>query len=163
MTGDFKEADATERRRARMVHQTGVAVFLLILGAALAGVLGKGPLSHSSAQSADGALKADYLRFLRYQGPVDLRIQIAAAATTNGAVQLRLSQKFMDEVEIERIDPEPESSLAGPEFFTHTIRVETNASAQIRVRFAASHFGTLAYEIGLKDGPTVRLRHFAFP
>lgn len=163
MAGEIQESNPRERRRARIAHRIGVSIFFLILAAAVAGLLGKGPLSHASAQSHDGQLTVDYVRFIRYQGPVDMRIHIGAEATTTGAIELRLSNNFTDEVEIERIEPEPEFSAAGPKFVTHTIRVETNAATHVRVRFSADHFGRLAYEVGLRDGTALPLRHFAFP
>jgi hypothetical protein len=163
MANKIPETDSGERRRARLVHLVGVAFFVLVLLAALIGLVGKGPLSKVKGGSAATGLQIEYFRFIHYQGPVDLRIFVGAAAATNGMVRLQLSKAFVEEVEIERIDPEPEAATAGPTHFTYAIRIETNAPAEVRVRFASSHFGRLNFEVGLADGPRLKLQHFVFP
>ena len=152
-----------ERRITRIVHRAGVTVFVLILLAALAGLIGKGPLSKTVVASSDDTLRVEYSRFIHYQGPVDLKIDVGAASTSNGVIRLRLSKAFVDDVEIERIDPQPVAEAAGAEFFTYTIETETNAATEVRVHFVANHFGRLAFEVGLTDRASVSLRHFAFP
>jgi hypothetical protein len=152
-----------ERKRARITHRIGVTIFALILLAALAGLLGKGPLSKVRAATSDGGLSIDYFRFIHYQGPTDLKIHVKAEGATNGFIHLQVSNEFVNQTEIERIEPEPESTLAGEKFFTYHIRVETNAPVQVRIRFLAGHFGSLSYDLGLAGGPSARLRHFAFP
>jgi hypothetical protein len=163
MAVELQEANPRERKRAHTVHLIGVGVFVLILAAALAGLLGKGPLSSHSAQSGDGKLKVEYSRFIHYQEPVELRIHVASGAAVDGVIRLQLSNAFIDASEIDRIEPEPELSIAGTQFCTHTIRVETNSPAEVKVRFAASRFGRINYEVGLQDAPGVRLSHLVFP
>jgi hypothetical protein len=163
MGGEIEEADPQERRRTRIVHYIGAALFVLVLLSALAGLLGKGPLSKQMAGAPGDPLHVEYLRFIRYQGPVEIKIHIGPEATTNGFVQLQLSRAFVEKVEIERIDPEPEWQSAGADAFTYGIRVATNEPAKVRVRFAADHFGSRHYTVGLLPGPTLSLRHFAFP
>jgi hypothetical protein len=163
MAGTIEEANPRERHRSRIIHFAGVALFLAALAAALAGLLGQGPLSRRSARSADGRINVEHQRYVRYQAPVDLRIYIAPDATSNGLVELRISRNFVEKAEIRRIDPEPESIAAGPKYFTHIIRVETNAATQVKVRFEPGHMGSLAYEVGVDHGRPIQLRHFAFP
>ena len=156
-------ASPSERRRARIVHRVGVTIFILVLLSALLGLLGKGTLSKTTVADPSNRLRAEYFGFVRYQGPVDLKVRVSAQATATGSVRLQLSKAFVDEVEIERIDPEPVSQSSGPRFFTYTIQTQTNEEAEIRVRFASSHFGRLAYDVGLDGGPVLHLRHFSFP
>ena len=163
MPNTIQAADPGERRRARVVHLIGVTSFLLVLFAALAGLLGKGPLSKVRSGSVQTGLQIEYFRFIHYQGPVDLKIAVGADSTTNGTLRLQLSKAFVEQVEIQRIEPEPEAATTGPAYFTYIIRTETNMPAQVTVRFVSNHFGRLAYEVGLTDGPTLKLQHFAFP
>jgi hypothetical protein len=131
--------------------------------AALAGLLGDGPLGKSAMRTGDGSLRAEYLRFIRYHSPAELKIDIGAEATRHGVLELRIGNRFAHNVEIKHIEPEPELVTTGPEFCTYQIRVETNAATQIRVRFEATHFGRLTYPIMLADKQTMQLSHFAFP
>ncbi len=151
------------RRRSRLIHRIGVALFLLILGAALSGLMGKGPLSKMRAGSIDAGLDVEYFRFIRYQAPVELKIAVNARAVTNGMIQLQLSKAFVQQVEIQRIDPEPAGVSGGADFFAYDIRSQTNAPTQVTIRFLSTHFGRLRYAVGLAEGPKVDLQHFAFP
>jgi hypothetical protein len=163
MANKIQEADPRERKRARLVHLVGVVFFVLVLFAALAGLLGKGRLSKVRIGSVEAGLQVEHFRFIRYQGPVDLKVVAGADATPNGMLRLQLSKAFVEQVEIQRIEPEPEATTAGPTYFTYDIRTETNAAAEVTVRFVSNHFGRLAYEVGLAEGPTLKLRHIAFP
>lgn len=148
---------------ARVVHRIGVALFVFLLCAALGGLVGKGPLSKSRAGNPQTGLQVEHFRFIRYQGPVELKIRLGAQATASGRVQLQLSKAFVEQVEIERIEPEPDEATAGPKYFTYDIRTETNAVSDITVRFVSNHLGRLGYEVGLAENPKVKLHHFAFP
>jgi hypothetical protein len=163
MPHEIAEADPRERRRARIVHHIGSGLFAAVLLAALIGLMGPGPLSETRRSSTNGTVNVDYQRFVRYQGPVETRLSIARAATKNGEVQLSLSRAFVEHVELRRIEPEPASQSAGDEFFTYTIRVESNAPVKIYLRYKANHYGSLAYRIRVGTEPQVALSHFAFP
>ena len=155
-------ANPKDGRKGRRARQVGVTVFILILASAMAGLLGKGPLSKVITQTPGAGLKTEHFRFIRYQSPADLKIQVGPQAASTGLVELRLSKAFVDEVEIDRIEPEPESQRAGPQYFTYAIRAEPNTTTEIRVRFASSHFGRLRYEVRAGED-ALHLQHFAFP
>ena len=163
MAQEIDHADPTERRRTVLAHHIGITVFSLLLLAALAGLLGHGPLSHAGADSADHSLHLEYHRFVRYEAPERLDIRIAPELTRDGEVEFQLSRGFVEKVEIERIEPEPVSTAIGPDYFTYRIRTETNRPGSIRVRFMPQHFGKLNYEVGLVAGPSVRAEHLAYP
>jgi hypothetical protein len=163
MTQEIEEADPKERRRTVIARRIGITVFTLFLVAALAGLVGKGRFSKVKAATKDRELEVEHLRFIRYQGPTDLKIYVAAAATAHGIFSLQLSRTFVDEVEIERIEPEPESTIAGPVYVTYLIRAETNKATEVKVRFSADHFGRKRYSVGLASGASVPLQHFAYP
>ena len=163
MTQAIKEADPRGRRHTVFVRRIGVSIFTLVLIAALTGLVGKGPLSKVKAASQNRELEVEHLRFIRYQGPTALEIHIAANATAHGILPLQLSRTFVDDVEIERIEPKPESVTAGPTYVTYLIRAETNQPTEVKVRFSADHFGRVRYRVGLAGGPSVPLQHFAYP
>lgn len=160
---NIREPDPRERRRTRIVRRIGVTIFTLVLVSAFAGLLGKGFFSKVTTLTAEKGLQAEHWRFVRYQAPMDLKLRISPQASENGLVRLQLSKIFVDEVEIDRIEPVPESQIAGPKFFTYTIRTETNATTEILIRFTANHVGRITYQVGLADGPKLHLQHFAFP
>ena len=69
---EFPEGHGVSRAEERL-HKLGWIVFAGLLLAALAGLLGPGPLS-SRSKSADPALSVEYERFLRNHAPADLRL-----------------------------------------------------------------------------------------
>ena len=154
---------AQQYRKGRIVHLTGITIFAMALLTAMTGLFGTGPLSKVKEQTADAALKAEFGRFIRYQAPTELKFQIATHMVSNGVVNLKISKTFVNHVEIERIDPEPETQTAGTDLVIYDFRAEPTATAEIRIRFAASHFGPLHYQVSAGNGQILHLRHFAYP
>jgi hypothetical protein len=161
MAGEIEEANPRERRRSRIFHYIGCALFTTILVAALAGLLGQGPLTNVSAQA--GPVHVRYWRFVRHHAYAELKIDINGEATSKGVVGLRLQKPFVESVDLQRIEPEPIEATVGAEFSTYWIRVATNAPASVRVRFVPERFGRLPYEVGLAGSPAVPMWHFVLP
>jgi hypothetical protein len=160
---EIEHATSEERRLTKVAHRTGITVFTAVLFAAFVGLLGRGPLSHATASSTDGNLHVDYCRFVRYEAPERLDIRLAAEFINAGEVQLQLSKEFVEQVEMQSIEPEPTSTASGSEHFTYTVRLDKNRPGSIRVRFTPHHFGRLKFQVGVAAGPTVHAQHFAYP
>lgn len=68
--GDLDIAqDLEHQRREWVIERIGWAIMALILLAALAGLLGSGPLSNARIDHPGSHLSAEYNRFERYQSP----------------------------------------------------------------------------------------------
>ena len=94
-------------------QRLGWGVFLLLILAALAGLLGHGPFSRTQAGDAASALRVAYNRFERYQGPTELQLHLKPEALRDGKFRVWIGRDFLDGVEIERIEPEPETVEVG--------------------------------------------------
>lgn len=150
-------------RRQRVAWTGG----LMVIAAALAGLLGHGPVSNRRVMSADDSLTVEYSRIVQAHAPVDL---VVAATPAAGADLLVLSLTGMD-LEMttpDRVIPEPESVLAGPEGLSLALLASAHG-APVRVRIVLRHERAgrvrivLGREFGGDAGATVEIRQLVLP
>lgn len=156
--------DMAHQRREWRVQRIAWAVMALVLLAALAGLLGPGPLSRSVANAADGALRVEYNRFERLQSPSELRIRLPADAARTGTVRLRLNREFVGNVEIRDVLPEPESSSADADGFVYEL--DTGGSGgpvTVAVRYEYRTFGSTPVRVAIDAGPAVSFDQWVYP
>ena len=147
----------------RLFHRCATSLFLLLLLAAVAGLVGKGPFSQRRVSSPDHSFEIHYDRFVHYQSPAQLRISVGSNQTASGMIRFVLSRRFVGHVEMENFAPAPTLEVAGPDFCTYVFQVETNRPTQVILHFSPDHYGRLIYRAGLAGGPELELRHFSFP
>ena len=85
------------------------------------GVFGLGPLSDSRAKAGGGSLELDYSRFTRHLTSTDLRFRLHPGASDE--TRLWLTDAYLHEDRIERIDPQPVRVEAGPERLAYVFRL----------------------------------------
>jgi hypothetical protein len=74
------EQDLEYQQRAWTVQRVGRVMMALAVLAALAGLLGPGPLSRASAGATGDPLRLEYERFLRFQTPTSPSIELSPTA-----------------------------------------------------------------------------------
>jgi hypothetical protein len=166
--GDLEiDQDLTFQRRAWMVQRVGWVVMALLIAAALAGVLGSGPLSRQTAR-APGALEVEYQRFGRYQDAETLTVRLEPAVTAVPLVRLSVNREFLDHSAIERVVPAPERVEAAERRVVYSFRV-AGPGQPFPVTFNArpQRIGpvavTLRVESEAAHGREARFRQFAYP
>ena len=82
-----------------------LAILLLIMAAALAGVFGRGALSHTAARSPSGRLELRYERFARFGA--SLRLSVTVTTASGVTPELVISSAYLDAVHVTRIMPAP--------------------------------------------------------
>lgn len=106
------EESETFQRTEAVVQRVGWAAMALFVVLALVGVLGGfGPVA--SVRATSGPLSMDYQRFARYTASTDLTLTLDAAAVRDGQAVITLSSSWVDDVDIQRITPQPDSSRTG--------------------------------------------------
>lgn len=146
------------------LHRLGWVVFAALLLAALAGLLGPGPLSSRTAE-AGPALAADYQRFVRNHAPADLRIRVVPPAGQD-SIRLLVGNAFLEATELTRIKPEPSSVEVTPEGHVYVFEApELGAEeALILYRYQPDGaFSDIPVRIALAGGPEVSFRQFVYP
>jgi hypothetical protein len=102
------------------------------VAAALAGLLGSGPLDHGRLETPGGAVLT-FARHPRMESATewDLRFQAEPGKT---GVSVGLDASCLDRARLERIDPDPEASSVAAAGWNYRFRVDTGAR-QVVLRF----------------------------
>lgn len=163
--GDLDIAeDVKHQRMIWQIQRMGWALMLLVLGAALAGLLGPGPLSKAIAEVRGGDLSVHYERFVRYQAPCRLRIRIGPNAVTDGKVRLWVSRQFVDQIEIQRLDPEPAVTELHPRGLLYVIAAgQLREQATVTFHYQPDQYGKLPVSVGLENGAQLALTQWVYP
>jgi hypothetical protein len=107
------EQDLTFQRREWRIQRVVWFLLAVLLVAALAGLLGPGPLS-STARQASG-FEVHYLRFTRWQAPHTLTITLQPSAAQT--VALSINRSYLDSMQVQQITPQPASvKLSGDNY-----------------------------------------------
>jgi anti-sigma factor RsiW len=146
-----------------LVERIGWLVIALLLAAAMAGLLGPGPLSDRTAASDDGALTVEYDAFHRYQAPASLRIHVAPRDTESD-VKVAVSRSMTDATQLDEIVPKPVlSKLDGAQLIL-TFRAEDfHQSDTVLYRYQYEKFGSFTHRIGLAGQEPVEIEQWIFP
>lgn len=132
---------------------------------ALLGLFGNGPLSTARAGSDETGLRIDYERFLRQGSPGIVEVNFGAAALRpDSTAEIWIDRKWLDEMEVRRITPEPESSLLEGDRIVYTFRLDpSSAPARITWYLETHAIGPTTGRIGVTGGPSHSFLQFAYP
>lgn len=144
-------------------ERIGWGVIALVLAAAVAGLLGPGPLSRGVAREPQGLLWVEYGRMERHQAEAVLKIHVAPAAAREGRVGVWIARGFVEGVDIQRINPRPESEEAEAVRQVLMFVVREGDPLVATVRFMPDDYGLRTVEIGLDGGPRVSFWQMVFP
>jgi hypothetical protein len=95
-------------------------IFLLILVADLAGLLGRGPLSKTHAKTHQGSVTIEYECIQRFSTPSMLIIHFTPAAVHDGKIQLWVSSSIIKSLGNQRVIPQPATSVISQDGVLYT-------------------------------------------
>lgn len=140
------------------------ALLILIVGAALTGLLGHGPLSSAVAGAPGSELWVEYHRFERQLAPSDLRVHARTDSGQGGTIRVGLDRAYVEQVQFERIDPEPLAVEARGERYVFVFsHPDGSQPATVIFRFRPDVSGFLQTRVALSGGTEVRLSQFSYP
>jgi hypothetical protein len=146
------------------VQRVGWIVWGLIVVAALAGLVGTGPLSSREVSASDGSLVVGYDRFLHYHTPSTIELTLPSMPGDSNPFRVQLSRALLEGVEISRIEPEPEGrTLAADGVVYDFPRGDGIANARILLHLKYERFGRHGGEIALVGHEPVTLSQFVYP
>jgi hypothetical protein len=163
--GDLQiHQDLLHQQREWRIERIGWVVAVLILLAALAGLLGPGPVSSGTAGEKGSALWVEYDRLARYEAPGQLRIHLGPDAARDGKVRLALSRSYIENLEVLHIDPRPERVEATSDRFIYTFNVpEAPQGTAVTYHFEANTFGRNGSILAVEGGPQLHFTQFVYP
>lgn len=145
-----------------IVERTGWTVIILLLIASIAGLTGPGPVS--KAEYRGNYLTIDYNRYERRQSPGKIKISYNQPLYQTAGLTLRIGREFVDNVEIKRIDPEPErTSLMGAAYVYEFSAHNSPAGSGISILYEAESAGDMKFNISVPGKEQVQLSQFIFP
>ncbi len=160
--------DLPEGRESRSLdlwlHRIGWSTITLVLLAALAGLMGPGPLSSRTAD-AGHSLKIQYDRFTRYHSPASLHVTVTHP---DGAdqVRLNLNRKFLEAIELESVTPEPARVELSPGGQTYVFDAPHLARGDAEIVFhyrPDRSMQSISGVVGVDGGATLPFSHFVYP
>jgi hypothetical protein len=154
--------DLRFQRRDWFLQRVGWCVLALLLLAGLAGLLGSGPLSRTT--QADGrGLEIDYERFVRHGAQTRLMLRVAPQALDSDEVRLLIPRDYLMAYQVERIDPEPESTRSAGEYVEYSFRVRAREPLEVRLTVEPDELGSHWGSIRLDGGSEVNVVQFTYP
>ncbi len=160
---EFREGHGVSPLEKRL-HILGRLFLAALLLAALAGLLGPGPLSSRTA-NAGGALSIDYQRLVRNHAPADLRIQVVRPAGQD-SIRLLVGNAFLGATELRNVTPDPASVEVTPEGHVYVIEAPELGSMAALILYhyePDAAFAEIPVRIALEGGPEVSFRQFVYP
>lgn len=142
-------------------QRVGWILLAVLVIAALAGVLGDGPLSSTQLSSSDGALQASFDRFLHRSDPAVIVLRVSAEMRSK-SLRVHVGSAFLRRVRILRITPEPQSEIARQEGIDFLFE-SAGAPADITFHFEPEEWGPLQSDFALDAGSQVSVEQFVYP
>jgi hypothetical protein len=145
-------------------HRIGWLLFASIILAALAGLLGPGPMSAQTA-AAPPLLKVDYNAFVRRHSPETLRVQYGSGSVRRSVAVLYLNSAFLEAIELTSVQPEPrEVALVGSRHrFTFDVPHPVEPTTIIFRYQPERSFARVPVRVALQNGPTVVFSQVTYP
>jgi hypothetical protein len=155
------DQDLAFQQKMWRFQRFGWLALLLVALAAAVGVFGvNGPLSRQRASAE--ALQLEYQRFVRYETPAALTVQLAPQG--GDSASLWLGQGFAERFLVEQIVPEPERVEATPERVTYTFATpRSGGPLQVTLHIRPQQPGPSVSLAGAGDGRPIEFYQFIYP
>jgi len=141
-------------RRSWTLERVGWGFLGIIVGAALLGLLGPGPLSDAVARAEDGSLEVVYERFGRLDTETTLRVRVSPGC------EILFDRDYWTRLRVDGITPEPERVAGDASAVRYAFHPST-AEVVFDVTFRQA--GKLRGGVRTPGGPRLSLGHFVFP
>jgi hypothetical protein len=146
------------------VQRLGWAAWIAIVVAALAGLLGTGPLSHADSSASNGTLSVQYDRFLHYHQPTAIEVLINSRGRDDGRLRLKLSRSFLDRIQMLRIEPEPQKQSLAEDGVVYAFTQDGAPEfSKVLFHFEYEYFGDTKGSVELVGGGSAGFQQFIYP
>ena len=144
-------------------EQIGRVVMVLFVGAGLAGLLGRGPFSHRTEQTAESALTVDFEPIARSQAPTQVTFHIDNP-TDAPTLDLLIGTNSVEPMGLQRIMPEPAATKAVTDGLVLTLAIPPGTkNTEIRLMMQPSSLGPNQLVARLEGHAPIRWTQFVMP
>jgi hypothetical protein len=149
-----------QQRRIWRIERAMWLLWLVVIVAGVSGALGYGPLVHTS--QGNEMLTIEYDRLVRADAPGEIRLRIRDVSSP--AVSVRISQSYLDKVDITSHLPAPQRvSLADQALVLEFPVVESAGQVELLLRVQPGGYGPVNGAIAVGSGAPVTIRQFVLP
>lgn len=157
------DQDLAFERRQWSIQRVGWGVGALIIVAALLGVFGSGPPSAATAGDEE-TLVAHFQRFVRHQGQGELVVKVGPNGVSAGQVELWLAMKYLGEIDLQGISPEPAEVRSAGDRQVFVLPVDHPAQAlDVTITYFPIGLARVSGTAGLVGGAHVSFTQFGYP
>lgn len=160
--GDEIDENMQIQRRVWISERVGWVLMSVFTLAGLLGLLGPGPLADASATAPDRDIRVSYDRFARLGASSRLELE-AKVPEGEEAVRVWIAQTWLDVVDVESLQPEPDTSEIEEGRVVYEFRANGARTAKIAIEAQPDRAGTLEMRAGVDGGGEIRIRQFVFP
>ena len=153
--------DPEHEEREWCVQRAGWVLMAVLALAALAGLLGPGPISHARAGASGSPLQVQYERFVRNQAPGDLKFYCRPQGKDQ--FQLSFGREFIEHTQIKEISPEPIETSTEGEKYVYRFQRSGGSEHLVTFRVEGSQFGRMETEVELDKVAKVQFKQFFWP
>lgn len=156
------EIDVDMRRQLRewrIQHVAWIVMYALLVGI-MFGLIGGGPLSRTVAVSKNQSLQLEYEKFLRHRTSDSLLVSLKATSET---VRVRLDSKFVQQVQIDTVTPQPERVIGDSDSLTFVFNTRPGARFQAKIEFRPAQVGGLQGWVAVDGEPRLAFSQFVYP
>lgn len=158
------DEDRAHQRVEWRIERVGWSIMVLLVVAALLGLLGDGLLGEARQGRSDG-LAVEYQRLQRAAAPTEYRFSVGPALASAGRVKLRFDAALLEDAELLSVVPEPETVTTGPEYieFAFAVQDAGEAPGRISFRFKPTTFGRVKGHVAADGATPLLLDQFIYP
>ena len=156
--------DLDFQRRSWTAQRVSWGVMGLILIAAILGVFGSGPLSHTSVRAPQAPISLNYARFTRYLRPTTIAVHIDAEGVQSEHVRIWFTPTYVQRMTLQGITPPAEWVEVGTEQMTFVFRAAQPGQALVvSFHFQSQELGSVTGQVGVEQHPPLSLSQFVYP
>ncbi|HYO81659.1 MAG TPA: hypothetical protein VES20_09675 [Bryobacteraceae bacterium] len=161
--GTFIVSNTEFERKWHRFEMVVWVLLTLVLGCAVAGLLGGGPVARTTVLSGDGLLTVSFDRVIRTHSNYEVEVICERPSTGRGEVRLALGGALLKETPFQTTMPSPAAVQAGNKWTKLTFRTEANEPARITIVQRGQSPGAATWTVALEGGSSVTATQIVLP
>jgi hypothetical protein len=145
-------------RRWHVFEKACWAIMAVIVLAAVAGILGKGPLQQAKATSAGNEASVTYQRFSHYMAPGRYEIAFGGLGST---IQVHIDRELLSKADVMGVSPRPVAAAVDGTGWNYFFAA-SDAAGKVEFRIQPRGLGGAEGDISV-NGAAIHLKQFILP
>lgn len=151
------------QRKEWLVQRVAWVLLALVAVGALAGVLGAGPVSETTAESEDGTVEVTYDQFIRNLGTTIMTISLGQETVNNGKAQLFISHELAESWRLNNVSPAPSTESSSDDWLIYEFDVLGETPPTVKFVYMGDRLGVHHGPVRAGDGASVNIWQLIYP